>query len=142
MRFGRNTIKKIQYSSVTHCDALPEDYKIIRAKDELFSHYKHKTNGFQLNIMPLSRQLPYKVCTVCYIILIIMCCQCLKCAHNQLCSEKLGKPGPTVSHFPFVRMFICPSIISLTCHVYSHAGAGDGRQTDQAQKHRKNHNLC
>lgn len=55
--------------------------KSLEPQMNFFSQYKHKTNSFQLNIISLTRQLPYKVlnpiilCTVYYIILIIMCRQ-------------------------------------------------------------------
>lgn len=52
---GRNTIKKIHCSAFPHCDALLEDYKIIRTKNEPSSQYRDKKNSFQLNDHAINR---------------------------------------------------------------------------------------
>lgn len=127
--WSRNAIKKIQYSAVLHYDALPVNYKIIRTKDELFSQYKHKTNSFQLDIFPLTRQMPYKVlnpiilCTVCvlYHSNYHVPTVCIKWVHKWLCGEKLGNPQPKVNYFLSVNLCISPAVHSqaliITYHV-------------------------
>lgn len=108
--FGINTIKRF---SIQLLDTVMHYQKIIKSLEDVhFSHYRHETNSFQLNILSLTGQLPYKVLNpiiVCRVGVLYhsnyhVLAGCLKCAHIQLCSDKLVKPWPTVSLYSSVRL--------------------------------------